>query len=98
MREVLKFFGDIRFYAPIVFIILFELFLQSGAYAYIQKPRSAAKNVLNIVKYGKKSKLKPNLLVLGTSVAFEGVNLQLLNQKLKANNMRAQSGACESNI
>ncbi|MEM7179706.1 MAG: hypothetical protein AAF518_02255 [Spirochaetota bacterium] len=70
--------------------------MRSSLYESIQKPRSSAKNIKNIVSFVKKSKIQPNLLFLGTSVAFEGINLQVFNQRLQAKGIRAQSGACES--
>ena len=95
MMELKKFLTDIRFLIPAGFLLCFELFMQAGLYRHALKPKSYAANVNNIVNTIANSKVKPNVLILGTSVAYQGVNLPYLNLLLEDEGLRVQSGATE---
>jgi len=95
MRELRKYLSDIRFLLPAAFLLLFELFMQSGLYAFLLEPKSYAENVNSVVRAIRRSKLKPNVLVLGTSVAYQGINLPLLNRLVNPYGLVVQSGATE---
>ncbi|MDH5654695.1 MAG: SGNH/GDSL hydrolase family protein [Spirochaetia bacterium] len=95
MKELKKYFLDRRFLFPAGFLILFEIFMQSGIYKNFLRPRSYAANVNHIVKTINKSDLRPNILILGTSVAYQGINLPYLNSLLKDRGLSVQSGATE---
>ncbi len=95
MKEVLKYFRDPRFFLPAGFLIGFEIFLQSGLYRPLMQPRSYADNVLRVVETASNSRVDPNVLIIGTSVAYQGINLPYLNKLLEKKGLRIQSGACE---
>ena len=95
MKELKKYLIDIRFLIPAGFLLFFELFMQSGLYKYMLKPKSYAANITNIVNTVTKSKIKPNVLILGTSVAYQGINLPHLNSLLEKDGLVVQSGATE---
>ncbi len=95
MKELISFLKDIRFLLPASLLVGFELFMQSGLYRHILQPRSYADNVNHVVDVDRSSPITPNLLILGTSVAYQGVNLPLLNELLKSEGIVAQSGASE---
>ncbi len=96
MRELIKYLKDKRFLIPMGFLIVFELIMQSGLYKNLLEPRSYAENVNRIRKVASTSPVNPQILILGTSVAYQGINLPLLNEKLQAAiGWQAQSGASE---
>ena len=95
MQELKKYLSDIRFLIPAGFLLFFELFMQSGLYKYALKPKSYAANITNIVNTVTKSKIRPNVLILGTSVAYQGINLPYLNSLLEKEGLVVQSGATE---
>ena len=95
MKELIKYLKDVRFWGPAGFLIGFELFLQSGLYRNLMQPRSYADNVQRIVDVAAQSNLKPRMLILGTSVAYQGINVRQLNEILADPSLQTQSGACE---
>ena len=95
MSEVFKYIKDPRFFLPMGFLVLVEAFLQTGLYNNLMQPRSYADNVRRITTNVRASKLKPDILVLGTSVAYQGVNPRRLNEKLSDVGIVTQSAACE---
>ncbi len=97
MNHVVSFLKDIRFLIPAGFLIAFELFLQSGLYRHLLKPNTYAENVNRITDVVRESPVssEANVLILGTSVAYQGINLTLLNELLSDTGLRVQSGATE---
>lgn len=95
MTHLIRFLRDPIFYLPFSFLILFELFLQSGLYKNFLQPRSYADNVNNIIKKTEQSHIKPTVLILGTSVAYQGIQVRQLNETLNSHGISALSGACE---
>lgn len=99
MNELKKFLKDPVFLLPLAFFLLFEMFLQSGMYKIFLQPRSYADNVNRIVRITRSSDVNPRILILGTSVAYQGIQVPLLNEKLSENSQTAdlqvQSGATE---
>ena len=85
---------DARFYVPVAVLVLVELFMQFG-YRELLDPQSYADNINRITSTVKRSVLKPDLLVLGTSVAYQGIQVRALNERLKPLGITAQSGACQ---
>ncbi len=71
MRELAKFIRDPRFYAPFAIVLAFEVFLQSGVYARLLEPNSYAASVRHIMRTTEASEVRPNVLILGTSVAYQ---------------------------
>ena len=95
MKELTTLLKDSRFYIPAGFILCLEIFLQSGLYKYLLKPDSYAANIINIEHTTKDSPVHANYLILGTSVAYQGINLPLLNEKMKSRDAVFQSGASQ---
>lgn len=95
MNELKKMITDIRFLIPALFFVGFELFMQSGLYRKLLQPNSFADNVNRIVKIAGSSDINPQVLILGTSVAYQGILLPDLNARLESEGWRAQSGASE---
>lgn len=95
MKELFKFFRDPRFYIPVLFFVLFEGFLQTGYYRPLMEPHSYADNVNKIVRRIRESNIKADTLILGTSVAYQGVSPQRLNELLADEGRLVLSGAAE---
>ncbi len=78
----------------VLFVLIFiELLFRWGLYTPYLKRNSYAANinlVTNQVTLAKKD-LEPDVLILGTSIAFEGISLRLLNEELKSKNTKVQS-------
>lgn len=95
MEELKKFLKDPVFYVPVLFLLGLELLLQSPLYREILEPKSYAENVNRITGIMKTSEVRPNVLILGTSVAYQGVNMPLLNELLKEDGIVVQNGASQ---
>lgn len=93
--KMLKIFNDSRLYIPFLLLVLFEIFMQSGLYQNFLRPDSYAYNVNRVRKIVLNSRIEPNVLVVGTSVPYQGINLPLINQLLKADKIIVQSAATE---
>ncbi|MBE7440669.1 MAG: hypothetical protein HS115_19655 [Spirochaetales bacterium] len=98
MKSWTDIFRDTRLLIPLAFFLCWEGCLQLGLYAPLLRPRSYAGNVERIMRTIKGSKLQPDLLILGTSVAYQGVNVELLNQLLEKEGLVVQSAASEGAI
>lgn len=95
MNPLLAFLKDIRFLVPVSVFILFEVLMQLGIYRPLLRPKTYAENVNRIVETVTESPVQPDVLILGTSVAYQGVNLPELNELLKEHHVVVQSGATE---
>jgi len=95
MQELWKYLKDARFFVPVLAVILFELLLRAGLYEEAIEPNSYAANIRNILRTAETTKLEPNVLILGTSVPYQGVNLPYLNELLADTGLVVQSGACQ---
>ena len=93
--ELLKYLRDMRFWIPLLVLLGFEGFLQSGLYKYALRPESYAENVNRNVGFVAGSDLKPNVLILGTSVAYQGINMPLLTEELEGSGLRVMSAASQ---
>ncbi|MCE9499986.1 MAG: SGNH/GDSL hydrolase family protein, partial [Leptospira sp.] len=93
MTEFNKFYKDKRFYIPVIVILVFELLLQLGVYTPFLKKNSYASNVNRITNHvlSKQPELDPDILILGTSVAYQGLSVRILNEKLKSTGLKVQS-------
>ena len=94
LRALLLYAKDPRFYVPVAVLIAVELFMQFGYRDYLD-PQSYADNINRITATVKSSQIKPDLLVLGTSVAYQGIQVRALNERLGPLGITAQSGACQ---
>ncbi|MEQ8353611.1 MAG: hypothetical protein RH862_19200 [Leptospiraceae bacterium] len=95
MTELKKFLKDPVFYVPVLFLLGLELLLQSPLYRKLLEPNSYAENVNRITETMKTSPVEPNVLILGTSVAYQGVNMPLLNKLLEDDGIVVQNGASQ---
>jgi hypothetical protein len=82
-KELLKFFTHPIFYIPISLIFFLEIFLRTGIYDSFLKPLSYAANINRIKSIVKNSSIDPNVLVVGTSVPYQGLLLNDLNDYSK---------------
>lgn len=94
MKHIFEILKDPRIYIPIGFLLGFELFLQTGLYTRLMQPRSYADNVSRIIRLTGVGR-DPNVLILGTSVAYQGIQMPLLNNLLAKDGLVVDSGACE---
>lgn len=95
MHELWKYLKDPRFIVPAAAVLLFELVLRTGVYERALEPNSYAANVRNIMHTAETTRLEPNVLILGTSVPYQGVQLPYLNELLADTGLVVQSGACQ---
>lgn len=93
MREYVKFFADKRFLSALLVLFTFEFCLQIGGYKPFLKKNSYAANVNRITAHAVKSRseLDPDILILGTSVAFEGLSVRILNEILAETGYKVQT-------
>jgi len=98
MKPWTHIFRDARLLVPLLFFLCWEGCLQLDLYSSFLRPRSYAGNVERILRTVKGSSLQPDLLILGTSVAYQGVNVELLNQLLDKEGIVVQSAASEGAI
>lgn len=83
------------FLIPVSIIVLLELFLRSGLYEPLLKPESFAYNATRIRRVVKGSSLHPNVLILGTSVAYQGILTPELNRSASADGFVFQNAATQ---
>lgn len=95
MTEFNKFYKDKRFYIPILALIGFELLFQlfAGYYKPYLKKKSYAANVNQIIGHvlEKKNEHDPDILLVGTSVAYQGLSLPVLQERIKDTGLKIQS-------
>ena len=93
IKEYLHFLKDKSILTAILVLILIETFFQLGFYNKFLKKNSYASNVNKITEHAiaKQTELDPEILIVGTSLAYEGISLRLLNEKLSPLNLKAQS-------
>jgi hypothetical protein len=91
----LEFFKDKSLLWAFSFLLLFEVCLQVGVYKPFLKKNSYASNVNRITDHilEVKERVNPNILIVGTSLAYEGISLQKLNEILEPFDHHAQSVA-----
>ncbi|MBX7058557.1 MAG: hypothetical protein K1X75_10875 [Leptospirales bacterium] len=95
MGELGKFLRDWRFLTPLLMLLGLEALMQSGIYARILEPNSYAASIRHIIRTVRESPLRPNVLIIGTSVAYQGILLPQLNEQLAGSGLRVQSVACQ---
>jgi hypothetical protein len=94
--ELWKFLKSPVFYFPAGLVLALELFLQSGLYNAVLKPESFAFNVNRIRSVVKQTSYRPNVLIIGTSVAYQGLLIPDLNQAARDSGLRFQSAATQA--
>ncbi len=95
MKEYLLFFKEKSIWLAAIVMIALELLLQTGIYKPLLKKNSYASNVNRITDHPiyKKQQIEPNVLIVGTSIAYEGISLQRLNEQLQPIGLVAQTVA-----
>lgn len=95
MKIYIQFFKDRSLLTALFVLLCIEMILQTGVYKSVLKKNSYASNVNRITDHpiSQKKNLEPNILIVGTSIAYEGISLTLLNEKLKPHGYAAQSVA-----
>lgn len=83
IKELNKFFFSPIFIIPISIIFILEIFLRTGIYNSILKPLSYTANIIRIQNIIKKSEIDPNILIVGTSVPYQGILVPFLNEESK---------------
>ncbi len=93
MTEFNKFYKDKRFFFPILVFLMFELILESGIYTPFLKKNSYAANINRITNHviSKKESHDPDILILGTSVAYQGLSTRILQEKINPTGLKIQS-------
>ncbi|MDV6237343.1 SGNH/GDSL hydrolase family protein [Leptospira ellisii] len=93
MKEYVAFFKDSKFWIPVLILILIETGMQFGCYRPFLKKNSYAANVSRITNHAidKQKELDPDVLVVGTSVAYQGLSLRILNRELAPLGKKVQS-------
>jgi hypothetical protein len=93
MKEYFLFLKDKSVISALVILLLFEIFLQAGFYKNFLKKNSYASNVNRITDHAldKQSEIDPDILIVGTSLAYEGLSIKALNETLKPLNLKAQT-------
>ncbi|EMY13645.1 hypothetical protein LEP1GSC043_4613 [Leptospira weilii str. Ecochallenge] len=93
MKEYLAFFKDPKFWIPVLILVFLETGMQFGCYRPFLKKNSYAANVLRITNHvlDKRKELDPDVLVVGTSVAYQGLSIPMLNRELAPLGKKIQS-------
>jgi hypothetical protein len=93
MTEFNLFYKDKRFYLPILIFTLFELFLNLGIYTPYLKKNSYAANINRISNHviAQRENHDPDILLLGTSVAYEGLSPRILQESIDSTGLKIQS-------
>ncbi|TGL88339.1 hypothetical protein EHQ68_10995 [Leptospira congkakensis] len=95
LKETILFLTDKKFVVAITFLLSFEILLQFGFYKPYLKKNSYASNINRVTEHviSKRNVLDPDILIVGTSVAFEGISIRILNEKLQKSGWKTQSVA-----
>lgn len=93
LKETISFLTDKKLVVAILFLLIFEILLQFGFYKPYLKKNSYASNINRVTEHvlSKRDVLDPDILIVGTSVAFEGISIRLLNEKLQKSGWKTQS-------
>jgi hypothetical protein len=93
MRSYLRFFQDKSFLSAIFILILIEISMQFGCYRIFQKKTSYGANVNRIIhqSVNEDHLSRTNVLILGTSLAYEGISVNQLNETLNPIGYHAHS-------
>ncbi|TGL61862.1 hypothetical protein EHQ58_04410 [Leptospira ognonensis] len=93
LKDFLNFLVDKRLLLAVGIFLFFELLFQLGIYRTYLKKNSYAANINRVTDHILKSRkiLDPTILIVGTSVAFEGISVRILNEELASTNEKVQS-------
>ena len=93
--EFKNFFIDRRFLVPVIILFVIELILQTSIYKPFLKKNSYASNINRIIGQiiKKKKEHDPDILIVGTSVAYQGLDLKSLQEIINPTGLKIQSVA-----
>lgn len=93
MRALYSFLLDRSLVSALALILAFEVGFQAGCYAPLLSKNSYAKTIQSVIEksLASHSELKPNTIILGTSIAYESISLSQLNYRLKDSGFIVQS-------
>ncbi|PJZ83300.1 hypothetical protein [Leptospira harrisiae] len=93
LKETISFFTDKKILLSIFILFVLECILQVGFYKPFLKKNSYASNINRVTEHvvSKRDVLDPDILIVGTSVAFEGISIRILNEELQKAGWKTQS-------
>ncbi|TGM77665.1 hypothetical protein EHR01_08650 [Leptospira mtsangambouensis] len=93
LKETISFFTDKKILLSLFILIALECILQAGFYKPFLKKNSYASNINRVTEHvvSKRDVLDPDILIVGTSVAFEGISIRILNEELQKSGWKTQS-------
>jgi len=93
LKDFLNFLIDKRLLLAVAIFFFFEVLFQLGIYRTYLKKNSYAANINRVTDHILKSRdvLDPTILIVGTSVAFEGISVRILNEELAGTGEKVQS-------
>ncbi len=93
LKDFINFLLDKRLLLAVAIFLFFELTFQFGIYRTYLKKNSYAANINRVTDHILKSRdiLDPTILIVGTSVAFEGISVRILNEELAKSGEKVQS-------
>lgn len=93
LKETISFFTDKKILLSLFILIALECILQVGFYKPFLKKNSYASNINRVTEHvvSKRDVLDPDILIVGTSVAFEGISIRILNEELQKSGWKTQS-------
>ncbi|MBM9590749.1 SGNH/GDSL hydrolase family protein [Leptospira sp. 201903075] len=93
LKETISFLTDKKLVVAVLFLLIFETILQLGFYKPFLKKNSYASNINRVTEHvvSKRDVLDPDILIVGTSVAFEGISVRILNERLQKSGWKTQS-------
>lgn len=93
MKEYLQFISDKKIITALGILLVIEFGFQIGIYKTFLKKNSYASNINRITEHvvSKRTELDPDILIVGTSVAFEGLSVRILNEELSKSGWKIQS-------
>jgi len=93
LKELKAFLLDKRLLLALGVILFVEILFQSGVYKPLLKKNSYAANINRVTEHvlNNRKTLDPDILIVGTSVAFEGLSVRILNEQLQDKGWKVQS-------
>ncbi|TGN14585.1 SGNH/GDSL hydrolase family protein [Leptospira ilyithenensis] len=93
LKELKAFLIDKRLLLALGILLFIEVLFQLGVYKPLLKKNSYAANINRVTEHvlGNREVLNPDILIVGTSVAFEGLSVRILNEQLKEEGWKVQS-------
>lgn len=94
-KELVRFLISPFVLIPLSILLALEIFLRTEIYKNLLKPMSYAANIIRIQHVITNSKIDPRILIVGTSVPYQGLLLDKLNEYGKEKKITFQSIATQ---